>query len=452
MNKKVFAAVGEYNMIQNGDVIIAAVSGGADSTALLHFLHSNAKIFGITLRAAHINHGIRGAEGDSDEMFVRELCKKLSVQLTVHSIKDIFVKAKAAGQGLEEYARNERYSFFDELTSGNSAKIATAHTQSDSMETTLFNMARGTGLHGIIGVPPVRGRIIRPFIFCTRQDIEDYCKENMLEYVTDSTNLLDDCARNRIRHHIIPEMRNVHPGYDVAYARMTRNLRCDDELLEGLAQEALQNAKTDRGYVTASLLSLHKAVLYRVLAQLFRQSSFNYDARKAELLQLHLADKSFTLQLNVDTMAVVKSGVLNIIRTEAAVPYFELPVKEGRFLLNGSKTVVFTITNYEHSEQSEKYSQKGLNNVLDYDRINSGFVLRQKKDGDKIKLCGRAVTKSLKKLFYEVGFTPQQRQTVPVLADDSGVLWVYGFGCAQSVAVTQETKHILTISIEEEQK
>lgn len=453
MNEKVLEVIREYNMLAAGDTVIAAVSGGADSVALLHFLHTYAVSLGITLRAVHVNHGIRGEESDRDEGFVRGFCERLGVPLDVMTVSDIFKKAKDAGQGLEEYARAERYAFFDITAKRYGAKTATAHTQSDSMETTLFNMARGTGLRGLMGIPPVRGAVIRPLIRCTRGEIEAYCTENNLAYVTDSTNLLDDCARNRIRHNVIPALRQVHAGCDAAYSRMARHLAADDDFIETAAKTALESAKTPQGLCTAELAGLHTAVGYRAAAIIFKEHGLTqHDTVKAELLLGHLGDGHYVLQLRGDKYAEVKDGFLNITDKLAPVPYFEIPVKEGRFKLNNTISVVFTITNCEHSEQTEKYYAGGLNNALDYDKIYGEFVLRQKKDGDKILLAKRGVTKSLKKLFYEAGLSAQARQTAAVLADENGAAWVQGFGAARRTAVTPQTKRILTISIEENEQ
>ena len=448
MNKKARVAISEYNMLIVGDTLVAAVSGGADSTAMLHFLHSIADEFGIALRAVHVNHGIRGAESDRDEAFVKAFCGKLNVPLEVFKINDIFAKARLAGQGLEEYARTARYNFFQELSATHNAKIATAHTQSDSMETTLFNMVRGTGLRGLMGVPAVRGRVIRPLILCTRQDIENYCTENKLQYVTDSTNLQDDCARNRIRHYVIPAMRQVHAGCDTAYSRMVRHLAADNDFLETAALTALQNAGEPQGYSTKALLGLHSAVGYRVISLIFSKNAvYQHDTAKAELLLKHLGDEHFALQLSRGKIAEIKNGILTINNCKKQIPYFELPVKEGKFRLRNSTFVTFAIIN---CEQIEKYCQKGLNNALDYDRICGEFILRQKKNGDKIELNKRGITKSLKKLFYEAGLTEEQRQNTAVLADSEGVVWADGFGCAKRVAITEATKRVFTVSIEEE--
>ena len=191
------------SMIKSGDTVIAAVSGGADSVALLHVLYSLQDELSFSLAACHVNHNLRGAESDGDEMFVRRKCRMMDIPLYVANIKVNEFRQKH--DSLEECARRLRYGFFEDI--GKNKLIATAHTASDNCETILINMVRGTALSGICGIPAKRDNIIRPLLYITREDVERYCRENELDYVTDSTNLSDDYTRNKIRHKIVPLLR-----------------------------------------------------------------------------------------------------------------------------------------------------------------------------------------------------------------------------------------------------
>ncbi|WP_312645108.1 tRNA lysidine(34) synthetase TilS [Hydrogenoanaerobacterium sp.] len=452
MKDKALAAIAKYKMIAAGDTVLTAVSGGADSIALLHFLHTHAGELGFTLRAAHINHGIRGAESDRDMCFVEDFCAKRNIPLETLVIHDIFTKAKEAGHGLEEYARNARYHFFAECTAGQSAKVATAHTLSDSMETTLFHLARGTGLRGLMGIPPVRGNIIRPLITCTREDIEDYCKAQSLSYVTDSTNASDDYSRNRIRHHVIPQMKQVHNGFESAYRRMTEHIAEDEDYLAQEAKRAVRGAELSHGFDAVMLAALHPAVRYRAVALILKAGGLPCDNAKAALLLENLTASHFVLELAAGRYVRIDEGVLTLQKAFVPTPYFEFPVQPGAFTVNNTITVAFEQTNYEHYKQIEKYDPKVLKNALDYDRIFGELIFRQKLDGDKIKLYQTGMTKRLKKLFNEAGLSARQRQNTPVLADEQGVVWVNGFGCDMRAAVTANSKNILIIGIAEEKE
>ena len=242
MKNKIHEAIKRYNMIRRGDRILAALSGGADSVTLLHYLFIYKDILGITVEAAHVNHMLRGKEADRDELFCRSLCEDMGIKLHVKRA-DVRKIAKDKGLSEELCGRNIRYEFFDEIVNNSGMKIATAHTLSDSIETMIFNLARGTGLKGLCGIPPVRKNIIRPLINCYRSDIENYCKEHNLDYVTDSTNLEDDYSRNFIRHNILPQLKNINIEADKAIGRTIGWLRDDENYLSSMAVRKDKNRR-----------------------------------------------------------------------------------------------------------------------------------------------------------------------------------------------------------------
>lgn len=190
--------------------VIAAVSGGADSMALLRILLALQTEWNITVEACHVNHGLRGAAADADEAFVRQECEKLHVPLYVFgAVKESCLPPKNAG---EDWARRLRYGFFERLVAQRGAQIATAHTLTDQAETLLFRLARGTGVHGAAGIPVQRGPYLRPLLSLTRADTEAYCAAVGQPWVTDATNLTDAYARNRLRHHALPALETVNPA------------------------------------------------------------------------------------------------------------------------------------------------------------------------------------------------------------------------------------------------
>ena len=180
-----------------GDRVICAVSGGADSMAMLWCLHCLKSELSIRVEAAHFNHRLRGAESDRDEAFVREFCASHGIALTVGAANP----EDYGASGVEETARRLRYAFFETLDCD---RLAPAHTADDNAETVLVNLLRGTGLRGLCGIPPVRGRIVRPLLFARRQNILDYLRTEGVAFVEDSTNGQDAYLRNRLRHHVLP--------------------------------------------------------------------------------------------------------------------------------------------------------------------------------------------------------------------------------------------------------
>ena len=156
---------------------------------------------------------------------------------------DVKEQAEASGETVEEAGRRVRYSFFEQKSKELDAAVATAHTLSDSIETQLMNFARGTGLRGLCGIPPVRGDIIRPLIRCTRRDTEEYCQYNGIKYVNDSTNFSREYTRNRVRLDVVPKLYEINPAFDKAAARLITMLEDDEKCLEAAAEKRLENAR-----------------------------------------------------------------------------------------------------------------------------------------------------------------------------------------------------------------
>ena len=202
--KKVLFAVKSHNMIKKGDKIVAALSGGADSVTLLHCLNSIKEELGFELSACHVNHNLRGEDSDKDQAFAQALCENMNIPLKVFSIN--VAKAMEKHTSVEETARALRYKAFSEESERLGAKVATAHNSCDNTETVFLNLLRGTGLKGLCGIPPVRDYLIRPLILCTREEIEAYCDENSLRYVTDKTNFSTEYTRNKIRLELLPKL------------------------------------------------------------------------------------------------------------------------------------------------------------------------------------------------------------------------------------------------------
>ena len=248
MRDKVLAWMRAQDMTQPGDTVICAVSGGADSVCMLHVLLSLRNTLGITVEAAHFNHHLRGAESDRDEAFVRKLCETLGVHLYVDG-GDVLSRAARTHESVEEAARKLRYAFFSSLP----GLVATAHTQDDNLETVLLNLTRGTGLTGLCGIPPKRERLLRPMLPCSRAEIEAYLKEHALSYVTDSSNLLPDIRRNRLRQRVIPLLKEENPSLGETAFRMCRILADDNNTLQQQAAQALQSARLPDGLRCSAL-------------------------------------------------------------------------------------------------------------------------------------------------------------------------------------------------------
>ncbi len=310
MESKITDTILRYNMLSENDSVVAAVSGGADSVALLYALNRLKKRLKITLFACHINHNLRGEESNRDENFVRNLCERLEIPLTVFSID---VKGNVEKhESIEERARKMRYECFERLCREKNARLATAHTASDNAETVFINILRGTGTKGLSGIPPVRANIIRPLLRCTREDIESYCEENKLEYVTDSSNLSDDYTRNKLRHRLIPLLKEFNPSVMEAVSRMTAAVYDDNMYMDEAAMKAKEDARTDNGYSAVLLCTAPRPVLCRVISSILSDSGVEPSALRINQCLKLIDDKKGKVNLCRNKFAVVRKKIFRV--------------------------------------------------------------------------------------------------------------------------------------------
>lgn len=260
MLKTVETFIREQDLIPPGAAVLCAVSGGADSVAMLHILYRLRDKMDFRLAAAHYNHRLRGAESDRDQQFVEQFVRlccgehRLSDGTILPAVPlylgsgDVAGQARLRGTGVEETARDMRYAFLRQTAAEAGADlIATAHTANDNVETILFHLARGSGLRGLGGILPRREEIIRPLLTVTRPQVEDYLRRQCLPHMEDSSNWNDDYTRNRIRHQVLPVLEELSPGFAARLADTAALLRADEACLTGLARELAGRAVPREG-------------------------------------------------------------------------------------------------------------------------------------------------------------------------------------------------------------
>lgn len=443
MENKALQTVEKYNMLAPGDCVVIGLSGGADSCALLSFLLSLRERMSLSLIACHVNHMLRGSEADRDEQFVRQLCAENDVSFELLRI-DVASEAARRHESTEKTGRDIRYKFFEKVAAEHNARIATAHTASDNAETVLFNLARGAGLRGLCGIPPVRGMVIRPLICVTRGEIEDYCRKKNIDYVTDSTNLTDEYNRNRLRHGAVPVMKAINPSFEDTVLRMTDVLRRTVDTLEKIAKEFLNNAKFRNGYKAEMLNTLDDTMLSEVIMILCREHGIISEAKHIQLIKEIIRTQG-AVELKKDVFAVSKQGFLRIIEKEETRQSAPVSFKDQDLIVINNKKYSLNKFNLEKVNNREKNNKNVFDNSLDYDTIPLTGVFRCRKSGDVFRPAGRGLTKSVRRLFIEMKIPAEQRDRIVMLADGSNVLWIEGIGTAECCCVTEGTKKILTI-------
>ena len=458
MTNKVVAAITRHRMFEQGGRVLVALSGGADSVALLHVLLSQREQWGLTLGALHLNHQLRGSESIRDRDFVAELCKRWGVPLTTEQA-GVKETAEQSGESIELCARRLRYDFFEREAGRQEARVATAHTASDNAETILINLIRGTALRGLGGIPPVRGVFVRPLINCTREEIEAYCREHSLQWVEDSTNKSDDHTRNRLRRHVLPLLKNENPRIVEGLSRLSDTLREDADCLDGLAAQLQERlTRPDGCFDRAGFLQAHPALGGRVLVGLLREAGVYPEGELVDWLSAAIATGQGSRQLSGQVMFSCTQDTFRLVAVETPQPPAQFshnvslseleiaPVEIGPF---PGKRVVFSLQNCGCEKKMSKIQKKDLNYYLDYGKIGGVVNLRSRLPGDKLRPPGRGKTKTLKNLFQEAGVSGAQRAGAVVLADESGVLWVEGLGPHERAAVTGQTDRMIKITVED---
>ena len=454
LEEKALDALQKYSLLQPGDRIAVGVSGGADSVALLRFLAQYRAQYRWEITVCHVNHGLRGAEADRDEQFVRALAERLGLPCLVRRC-DAAALAAAQHCSVEEAGRRARYSFFAEAA-GESGRIATAHTLQDSIETVLLNMIRGTGLHGLCGIPRIRGSIIRPLLDCTRAEVEQYLATLGQPYCTDSTNRADDYTRNAVRHRILPQMRALNPNFDAAMARMTAQLAAQWSLTEELAARAaqqLQGAACGGALDRQGLLALPEPVADRLLLRLLEEQGLPVSAAVLGRMRqtartggrLEVAGRCWYFVAAGETVRLLYCPPQGIGPLPLSLPPAE---KSVVFRFGAQKRIKLTLCNKIVANTSEKFNISLLKCAIDCDRIKGYSFMRTRRPGDTICIGKKQL--SLGEAWAAAGIPALLRPALMVLADEQGVLWAEGIGSSSRAAVTENTKQYVIIECQEE--
>ena len=441
--------------------LVVAVSGGADSTAMLHALVELKKALAVELVVLHVNHRTRGSESDADARFVRKTCKELGDKAVVKTV-DVPAMARRKRISLEMAARETRYRLFvEQARKCKGAAIVTAHTKDDQAETVLLKLARGSGMRGLAGITEV-GQVedvplIRPMLDISRKDVERFLKRSKIAWREDSSNADDSYLRNRVRHTVLPMLEwELNPEIKDTLVKTALVLREDNELLELMAEEALKVCRVGKRCLDLTeLRQEHRSLVRRMLIMWLIECGVDREAVDlgliSEIEKLIGGRKANAAVSITGGMAVTREyGSLSIGR---AVPRkvgafrrtFAVP---GRIRIESAGVLV------KSSLSCEIVKERGKPGVYPASATVSRKAVGRKKimvrswaDGDRIKPMGMKGSKKLKDLFIDLKVPASERKRIPVFECDGEIIWVPGYRVARGWGVDEgDTSILLSVS------
>jgi tRNA(Ile)-lysidine synthase len=459
-----------FQMLKNGDSVLVGVSGGPDSIALLQALVELSKTCPMRLGVAHLNHGLRGEESDSDEAFVLSSANALGLPCYIEK-KSIFHDHSSKRISIEEAGREARYAFFNQVADREGFdKIAVGHHADDTAEIILINLIRGSGPSGLKGIPSVRGKIIRPLIGVSRELILSYLKYNQIKYRIDSSNADQRFVRNKIRHQLLPILKSQYnPNISVALNRLGHLLSTEEEWLSQYIDQALEQCTHSKElhcivlYIE-KLQKLHLSIQRRVIRRsichvkcdLRRISFAHVDAvmdlfkHDSKDLQLDLPDR---IRIRTQKGLVLITKEKKNLRSSGRSGKTDRPVCFERTILaseiNESPII---IKERNLCLKFEKRNRKDIRDVtvlssdmafFDWDRLTFPLKVRNYRPGDSFIPLGMTGRQPLKKFFINNKISRQHRLHVPILLSENKIIWVVGMRISDYVKVTPETKTVL---------
>ncbi len=452
----------KYHMIRPYDMVVAGVSGGADSVCLLFVLLEIRKKLPFELKVVHVNHGVREDAG-ADAEFVRALCEKygLPFYLREENIKELSARS---GHSQEEEGRRVRYQAFAEVLGRDQGRIAVAHNSNDRAETMLFHLFRGTGLSGMCGIRPVNGNIIRPLLGVTREEIEKWLSEKHIPYCTDSTNEQDAYTRNRIRHHILPYAeQEICQGTVVNMNRAADDFLMAEEYLQNQIRKAMERCvQEDKDGIIICIPEFSKEDDYlkgRILLSCVEKAAgVRKDITSAHIKAIErLFGTSGSREIHLPYhLTVYKKYDVGMIQRndfiKDEIPWEEGEGREypvsipGRITVPGLGIVEFTVFSLENSQN---IPEKTYTKWFDYDKITSSVVFRTKRTGDYLTVKSKTGMghKSLQDYFVNEKIPKDERSRIYMLAEDSHILWIPGHRISEYYKISENTRSILQVTI-----
>jgi tRNA(Ile)-lysidine synthase len=454
----------DNKLIESGDKVLVALSGGPDSVCLLNILFLLKEELDIDISAAHLNHLLRGEDAFKDEEYVIDLCNKMGIKCFVKRV-DINRYSKEHKLSSEMAGRNVRYDFFDEIMQKEGFnKIATAHNANDQAETILFRLMRGTGLEGLGGIKSCReDKVIRPILCLGREEVEKYIESQNLNPRIDKTNFEKIYNRNKIRLDILPYMKeNFNEDIIQTLNRMSLLLQKDNEFLEKLALNLYNKCCKecdDYFIIKKEIFKEEEPIVNRVLRRAvttFSRSNYDFEMKHIYMI-INLAKKESGKKSELPNQIYVENIYGDIyIKSKDKKPCITDIKQEIKLEKNNVCNNIIEFHNYyikfsvmnNCEENSINLNESNLIKYFDFDKIDNIISVRNRKNGDKIVPLGMNGSKKLKDIFIDMKVSKEERDIIPILCFDEKIAWIIGIRNSEEYKVTKQSKNILKVVIE----
>lgn len=452
MNEKVLNYIKEFNMINPNESVVVGVSGGSDSMCLLGLLLELRESMNLKLHVVHIHHGMRGIEADEDMAFVENFCK--SKDITFYGFKyDVEAMARKKGLSTEEMGRILRYDAFSEIANKYNGKIAVAHNMEDMAETVLFNLFRGSGIKGLVGIQPVRDNIIRPIMCLSKEEIYAYLKEMGISYRVDKTNFEDEYTRNKIRLNVLPYIKeNINNKATQHIFQTSRTIFEAEEYIEDAALKVYKDYSKENANQNEVFFNIHMFDKPHILV--------SYAIRQGiSVLTNSLKDITNGHVESIISLSNVNAG------NKVSLPYSLYAIKEYDGIklskkMDTKKIEAVEITGYgtwdipwkrakllvEKDQFSEDIFKENLyTKWVDYDILEDNLSVRTRKSGDYIVVNDCGQRKKLNRFFVDNKVPQDIRDSIVLVASGSRILWIVGYRIGADVKVNDDSTHIIRL-------
>lgn len=455
--EKVHNTVISHRMLQSGDLVVVAVSGGPDSVALCYLLHRLRHSHQVELVVAHVHHGLRGAEADQDALFVHNLSHQLGLPVVEQRL-EVRTWQREHGGSLQMAARALRYQCLHQVMAEKGAsKLALGHNADDQAEEILLRILRGAGQRGLSGMDPCnRKGVIRPLLECHRHEIMAYLEDNGLAFRQDSSNLKPWCQRNLLRLELLPQLQQVfNSNLSATLLRTSKIFREEEDFWEShlaswLHEHSLNQGDGEIRFPIRPLLEAHPAMQKRLLRRVvqevkgdLREFGFHHTEILLQLCQSPAANRQLDLpgavraEKNYDWVTVTLQPV--------TVEDFTFRISDQGFhsfpSLNRSMKVELLA-----SDMPVEFNHDPNEAIMDLDRVSFPLTLRSSTPGDRFRPLGLRGSKKLKDLFIDAKVPKSRRRQIPILCSNDHIIWVVGHRLDDRVKVTSNTSRVLRLS------